>query len=238
MIAPMCTRKSLITFLAWACSARYPWNNWISFPGCQIKVSALLFSHCAGKERMSKGSCYFGVLFNLFSKEEIIHLSISTAGYSYQDVRYGNTPPPPNRSSPSSPWLVRSGHYHCKPFQTCSLEDPQLRVPPPHWYWHLVAEACTVGKRAVRILLKCYLGLKYFCTMANPLEIYNSYPLLWNVWKSCVRWFQTQMKTAGDIRWWWLSRRWVRILCSGSTASPSGCRTCRVSTTSSSTSWT
>ena len=42
---------------------------------------------------------------------------------------------------------VTSGGQYWGPIQTCSLEDP-----------HLVAtEVCTIGKRAVRILLECFL---------------------------------------------------------------------------------
>ena len=45
---------------------------------------------------------------------------------------------------------VASGGHHCRPVQTCSLEDPS-------WYWHLVAKAHMVGNRTVRILLECFL---------------------------------------------------------------------------------
>ena len=51
-------------------------------------------------------------------------------------------------------WPSPSPH-HWRPVQTCSLD---LTVQTYNWYWHLVAtQARTVGKRAVRTLLKCFL---------------------------------------------------------------------------------
>ena len=56
-------------------------------------------------------------------------------------MHWTSQPPPP---------LVTSGGHHWRPVQTCSLEDS------PNLYWHLVAKACTVGKRAVCIPLECF----------------------------------------------------------------------------------
>ena len=64
---------------------------------------------------------------------------------------------------PTPPLLLTSGNHHWRPVQTCSLED--LPSPPPHnQYFHLVVviKACTVGKRAVRILLECFFVLSTF----------------------------------------------------------------------------
>ena len=68
------------------------------------------------------------------------------------------TPPPhptPARQAPYSPGnvtrLVTSSGHDRRPVQTWSLE-------PPSQCWHLVDTiACTFGKRAVRIILECFL---------------------------------------------------------------------------------
>ena len=48
------------------------------------------------------------------------------------------------------PLLVTSGGHHWRPVQACSLENTP-------GYWHLVAKSRMVGKRAVCILLECFL---------------------------------------------------------------------------------
>ena len=41
---------------------------------------------------------------------------------------------------------------------------------PPNQFWHLVAEECTVSKRAVRILLECFLVNFEMCARPPPLK--------------------------------------------------------------------
>ena len=69
----------------------------------------------------------------------------------------------PIGSSPSPPPLVTSGGNHCRPVQTCSLDQ----------YWHLVAKACTIGKRAARILLECFLvASKFQMYLIKRIEVF------------------------------------------------------------------
>ena len=67
------------------------------------------------------------------------------------DIRPGTPPPPRHQALIPSPLLVTSGGYHWRPVQTCSFDNTPDR--------HLVVatEACTVCKRAVRILLEYFL---------------------------------------------------------------------------------
>ena len=66
---------------------------------------------------------------------------------------------------------MTSGGDHWRPVQTCSFED--LPLPPTHTHkqtqeWHLVVAtgSTTVSKRAVRILLECFLvTLNFFTNM-------------------------------------------------------------------------
>ena len=55
------------------------------------------------------------------------------------------------------PLVVISRGHHWRPVQTCSFQD----TPSSHQYGHLVGttKTHTIGKRAVRILLECFLVL-------------------------------------------------------------------------------
>ena len=84
-------------------------------------------------------------------------------------------PPPPSHptwdqpSSPglSAPLLMTSDGHYWRPVQTCSLKLPVQFSK----YLHLVAtEACTVGKRAVRILLECLFVILSFSSPEYPVS--------------------------------------------------------------------
>ena len=67
------------------------------------------------------------------------------------------SPPPTSDneplSAPTIPLLVTSGGHYWRPVETCSLEDP----PKPILTSGGDTESCTIAKRAVRILLECFL---------------------------------------------------------------------------------
>ena len=67
--------------------------------------------------------------------------------------------PPPK---PWPPLLVISGGHHWKPLQTCSLE-----VRPPVLTSGGDTKACTTGKRAVHILLECFLVTLYISSFSS-----------------------------------------------------------------------
>ena len=57
----------------------------------------------------------------------------------------------------------------------------------PHWYWHLVVATKThmVGKRAVRILLECFLVCRFFMTLFEALYLIHQRVSRINIWKPC-----------------------------------------------------
>ena len=72
-------------------------------------------------------------------------------------VQGPSTLPPLDMETPLAPAPPHTSDIWWRPLETCSNLS-SLYNPLPHWYWHLVeTEACNVGKRAVCILLECFL---------------------------------------------------------------------------------
>ena len=102
-------------------------------------------------------------------------------------------PHPPDMRSPShSPLLVTSGGNHWWPVQTCSLYRATSGG--------VTTEARMVGKRAVHILLECFLVVENVARWSFP----------WTLdWVFCCKsaplWFDPGMRSVGMCWWWWWS---------------------------------